>query len=53
MKNQCVAVAANGKKVYAKPVVEVVNIDAADIICGSGDTYDVTNPFGGNTEQPW
>lgn len=50
MKNQCVAVENNGKKAYAKPFIEVVDLNAENIICASN--YDVTNPFS-NSEENW
>ena len=39
MKNQCVAVENNGKKVYAKPFIEVVDLNAENIICASTEPY--------------
>lgn len=56
MKNQCVAVENNGKKAYAKPCIEVVDLNAENIICGSGDTVNAIlsgDPWSGNTEQTW
>lgn len=44
------AVNENGKKAFESPKIEVIKIDAEDIICTSGT---VDNPFSGNTEEDW
>ena len=44
------AVNENSKMAFESPTIEVIKIDAEDIICTSGTA---SNPFSGNTEEDW
>lgn len=49
MKNQSETVI--GKKVYGKPMIEMIKLNDADIICTSNPQVD--NPWSGNEEEEW
>lgn len=53
MKKQIVAAESFGKKAYAAPSVNFVNLDHADIICTSGNDVRTANPFAENEEEDW
>lgn len=53
MKKQIVAAENFGKKAYATPSIKIVELQATDIICTSGDEVTVSDPWSGNTEEEW
>lgn len=50
MKNHLELV-AKGKKPYSKPMIEVINLEGESIICTSGETMTVADPFGGGVSE--
>lgn len=53
MKHQNI-LAADGKKLYAKPQINVVEIKSADIICTSSqETFGIREGEGFTTTRPW
>ena len=47
------AVNENSKMAFESPTIEVIKIDAEDIICTSGTAATASNPFSGSTEEDW
>lgn len=41
------------KAKYETPLVRVINVEEACIICTSSDSFSVSNAFSGNEESEW